>query len=174
MTGQILHESRLILLLAWRNLWRNRRRTSITLTSISVGFAIAVLFIGIGDGAHNSMIRNAIKLGDGHLVIQPKGYQNSPANDLFLPNAEAVLHRLSPLSLPGTAEPRVVQQVLISSAHHSVGATLEGFPVLNSTRTEMVRPHLTAGRWLEEGNEREVVIGEALARKLRVRVGQSW
>ena len=67
-----------------------------------------------------------------------------------------------------------MQQVLISSAHHSVGATLEGFPVLNSTRTEMVRPHLTAGRWLEEGNEREVVIGEALARKLRVRVGQSW
>ena len=46
----------LLFMLAWRNLWRHRRRTLITLCSIAFGFALAVISIGIGDGSHSAML----------------------------------------------------------------------------------------------------------------------
>jgi len=75
---------RTLAMLAWRNLWRQRKRTLVTLSSIAFGFAMAVFFIGIGDGSHNSMIRNAIKMGEGHITIQAPGYLEAPANHRFI------------------------------------------------------------------------------------------
>ena len=76
----------MIFRLAWRNLWRNRRRTLVTLSSIALGFGMAVFSIGLGDGSHNSMIRHAIHQGEGHITIQPVGYLESPANHKYLEN----------------------------------------------------------------------------------------
>ena len=70
--------------LAWRNLWRNYRRTLITMSSIALGLALSVLFFGLNDGGHTQMIRNGIRLGQGHLAVQPIGYQEHPANHRFL------------------------------------------------------------------------------------------
>ena len=61
--------------LAWRNLWKNQRRTLITMTMISVGFALALIFLGVADGVHNQMIRNAVLLGSGNLTVEHKDYQ---------------------------------------------------------------------------------------------------
>ncbi|MBW6493274.1 MAG: hypothetical protein K0B16_01735 [Burkholderiaceae bacterium] len=47
---------------------------------------LAVLMVGLGDGSHNSMVRNAIKLGEGHITIQPRGYLDAPANHKYLAN----------------------------------------------------------------------------------------
>ncbi len=157
--------------LAWRNLWRHRRRTLITLSSISLGFAIAVFFIGLGDGAHNSMIRNAIQLGHGHISVQPVGYQVAPANEKTLTNVSGLVQQVAGVPGVTSVEPRVELQVLVSTAHNSVGAGLSGFPVDRSVKAHMVEPHLVAGEWLESGDARGVLVGQRMAEKLKVRVG---
>ena len=73
-----------ILVLAWRNLWRNRRRTGIAVSMVAVGLSLAIFAIGLGDGGHVQMIRSAIRMGEGHLTIQPRGYLATPSNDLYL------------------------------------------------------------------------------------------
>ena len=158
-------------LLAWRNLWRHRRRTVITLASIAIGFGLAVLTIGFSDGAHNSMIRNAIKLGEGHVTVQPAGYLESPANDRYIADGRALQGRLNALGLPARVEPRITLQVLASTAANSVGAGLEGLNGADDERARMLRPQLIEGEWFEAGDARGVVIGDGMARKLKAKVG---
>ena len=158
-------------MLAWRNIWRHRRRTLITLSSIAIGFALSVFMIGIGDGAHNSLIRNAIKLGEGHLTVQPRGYLEAPANHTYLADGKALLAQLDALKLPGSVEPRIALQVLASSASNSVGAGLEGLSPRGDRRVEMLKPHLVDGAWIESGDLRGIVIGDGMASKLKVKVG---
>ena len=158
-------------MLAWRNLWRHRRRTVITLASIAIGFGLAVLMIGFGDGAHNSMIRNAIKLGEGHVTVQPGGYLASPANHRYVADDRALRARLDALGLPARFEPRITLQVLASTPANSVGAGLEGLNGGDDERARLLRPQLIAGAWFDAGDARGMVIGDGMARKLKAQVG---
>jgi ABC-type lipoprotein release transport system permease subunit len=172
MSGQSAHlPFGVLMMLAWRNLWRHRRRTLITLSSIAIGFGLSVLIIGLNDGGHNSMIRNAIKLGEGHITVQPRGYLEAPANHKFLADGASLAARLESLGIPGRIEPRVSLQVLASTANNSVGAGLEGGSASGGERVTMLRPRLTAGRWLDPDDELGVVIGDAMARRLKADLG---
>lgn len=157
--------------LAWRNLWRHRRRTVITLSSIAIGFGLAVVSIGIGDGSHNSMVRNAIRLGEGHLAVQPPGYLEAPANHKFLADGRTLRKKLEALHIAGRVEPRISLQVLASSANNSVGSALEGMDPVSDPRVAMLKPKLVAGHWLVPGDHRGVLIGVGMARKLKLKVG---
>ena len=161
----------ILLMLAWRNIWRNRRRTLITLSSIAVGFALSVLMIGLGDGSHNSMIRNAIKLGEGHITVQPRGYFEAPANHKYLSNGEDLQAKLDAFNVAGSIEPRITLQVLASSANNSIGAGLEGLASSNDQRAAMLQPLLVDGEWFVAGDTRGVVIGDGMASKLKAKIG---
>lgn len=161
----------MLMVLAWRNLWRHRKRTLITLSSIAIGFGLAVLSIGIGDGSHNSLIRNAINLGEGHLTIQARGYIEAPANHKYLADGVSLLQKLETLSVPASIEPRISLQVLSSTANNSVGAALEGLSSLKDPRVEMLQPLLIKGVWLKPGDARGIVIGTGMASKLKAKIG---
>ena len=161
----------MLLRLAWRNLWRHRKRTVITLSSIAIGFGLAVLSIGIGDGSHNSLIRNAIKLGEGHLTIQPRGYIEAPANHKYLADGLALSKKLATLNLTGSIEPRISLQVLASTANNSVGAALEGISSASDPRVDMLKPQLLKGVWLKANDARGIVIGAGMASKLKAKIG---
>jgi ABC-type lipoprotein release transport system permease subunit len=162
---------RTLLALAWRNLWRHRRRTVITASMIALGFALAVASIGIGDGAHNQMIRNAIRLGDGHLTIQPKGYLASPGNHLYLRDGARLREHPVLTAVRGRIAPRIALQVLAATAHNSIGAGLQGVAVAEDPFAAILRDRLVAGRWLEAGDGKGVLIGRKMADKLKAKVG---
>jgi len=161
----------MLLMLAWRNLWRHRKRTIITLSSIAVGFGLAVLSIGIQDGHHNSLIRNAIKLGEGHLTVQPRGYIEAPANHKYLSNGLTLSKKLTSLHVAGSIEPRISLQVLASTANNSVGVVLEGLSSESDPRVDMLKPQLVKGEWIKTGDDRGIVIGEGMASKLKAKLG---
>ena len=65
--------------MAWRNLWRNRRRTILTLISISFGVFLAIMFTAMQDRNWSDMIDLAARLGGGHVTLQHKDYKNTPS-----------------------------------------------------------------------------------------------
>lgn len=161
----------MLFMLAWRNLWRHRKRTLITLSSIAVGFGLAVLSIGIGDGSHNSLIRNAINLGEGHLTVQPRGYLEAPANHKYLVNGLSLSKKLNALNVSGSIEPRISLQVLASTANNSVGVVLEGLSSESDPRVEMLKSELVKGEWIKANDDRGIVIGAGMASKLKAKLG---
>lgn len=161
----------MLMQLSWRNLWRHTRRTMITLLSIAAGFALAVFSIGLQDGGHNSMVRNAIDMGEGHITIQPKDYLASPANYLFLKDGKGLLEAIDNLNLNASIAPRISLRVLASTASNSVGVALEGLSPEQDRRRKTLEHKLIKGEWLKEGDNRGLLIGENMARKLKAKIG---
>lgn len=157
--------------LAWRNLWRHRKRTWITLTSITVGFGLAVFSIGLGDGSHNAMIRNAIAMGDGHLTIQARGYLQAPANHRFLAKGQDLEQQIRALAIPATIAPRISLQILASTAANSLGAALEGLQPDKDPRAIRLQRQLVSGEWFDPADRRGLMIGSGMAERLNARIG---
>lgn len=161
-----------LVLLAWRNLWRHRRRTIITLSSVALGFSLTVASIGLQDSSHNSMIRNGIQMGEGHITVQPREYMVSPANYRFIRDGKTLMHSLQQLGFEGRLAPRIALQVLANTASNSVGAMLEGVDMLNDPRVDQFKTRLQDGNWIADSDARGVVVGATMARKLKLKVGR--
>ncbi|HKI97281.1 MAG TPA: FtsX-like permease family protein [bacterium] len=160
-----------LITLAWRNLWRNRRRTLITVSTVTIGFALAVFAIGLGDGGHEQMIRSAINMGEGHITIQPKGYLAAPSNSLYLAHGAALMAHLPISQADGKVAPRVFLQVLVSTAYNSLGVGLQGIQPENDPFANLLQPYLVQGEWLHPGDAYGVLLGDKMAEKLHVHVG---
>ena len=65
--------------MAWRNLWRNRRRTIITVSSLAFGVMTAVVFTGLTDQSLGDAIDTAARMSNGHVTIQERDYRDSPS-----------------------------------------------------------------------------------------------
>ena len=65
--------------MAWRNLWRNPRRTLITISSITIGLIAIVFYFGFMDGMNRQTLENNIRGHSGHIKVYAKGYQKDPA-----------------------------------------------------------------------------------------------
>ena len=71
-TGEIFMEGSNLGVMAWRNIWRNLRRTILTISSIAFGTFLAVISTGIQDRNFSEMIDLAARMGGGHVTIQHK------------------------------------------------------------------------------------------------------
>lgn len=170
MTGNApLQRIAILLSLAFRNLWRHRKRTIITLASIALGFGIAVFSIGLSDGSHNSMIRNAIQLGEGHLTVQAPTYLSAPANHKILQQGQQLEKKLESLLPEATIIPRVSLQVLAMTAHNSVGLLFDTLTNEHDPKLKFFQSKLSSGQLPIEPEQ--IALGVELARKLRVKLG---
>lgn len=158
--------------MAWRNLWRNRRRTAITLSSIALGTLLAVLFTGIGDANWRRMIDLAARMGGGHVTLQHPDYADAPSLGRTLPDADA----LRDLALRDPEVERAVARIagsaMISSAGRSYGAAFLGFdPDVEDATTLSILEAVTEGE-VFGADERGILLGARLAENLRVGVGR--
>ncbi|HSA22914.1 MAG TPA: ABC transporter permease, partial [Myxococcota bacterium] len=85
----------LLLKLAWRSLWRNRRRTLISAASIGLALTISVFFIALADGMYSMMIDQAVRMQAGHLTLEHAEYRDAPSVDLVVDGVRALRERLA-------------------------------------------------------------------------------
>jgi putative ABC transport system permease protein len=158
--------------LAWRNLWRNMRRTLITMVAIGLGLALAMVSIGLGDGGHEQMIESGVRMGAGHITVQPLGYQKNPSNDKIIPDEDPVLRALKDIPQIREVSLRIVGKGLINSAANSSGISFRGVDPTQEGDKSLLAPHLISGEHLSVRDTRDILIGEKLAQKLKVSVGK--
>jgi ABC-type lipoprotein release transport system permease subunit len=159
--------------LAWRNLWRNRRRTGITLSSIGLGTMLAVLFTGIGDSNWQSMIDLAARLGGGHVSLEHREYRDVPTFAKRLVDTFALRERA--LADPDVERVvvRISGQMMLASGAHSQGAAFIAFePGAEDLRTLSLLDAIVEGSAVEDDADRGVLLGQKLAENLRVVVGR--
>ncbi len=160
----------MLLRLAWRNIWRNKRRSLIVLTSIVVGLVAIILYDAVSAGFIRQMLENQIGAHYAHIQIHKRGYHDNPQLTEVIPHPEKVEAVLE--QEPGIRHysRRVISNGILSSATNSYGIVLVGVEPEREQFITIIKKSIVAGRYLS-GAKHEVVLGRQLAERLGVTVG---
>jgi ABC-type lipoprotein release transport system permease subunit len=157
--------------LAFRNLWRNRRRTLLTLSAMVVSAALLILALGVFSGMIDDMLATTTRLYHGHLVLAAPGYHTHRDLHAHLPESTVDLPALTTVTGLLGRTPRLRAFGLLSVAASSQPVEILGVDPLREPGVTTLHRLLVAGRYLQAGESGVVVIGSALARKLGATVG---
>ena len=159
--------------LAWKNLWRHKRRTLITGFSISLGVFLSVTFTGTGDYSYTNMIDASATMGFGHVTIEAKGFNDTPTLDKRLKNSEKIRKEIIQLPNVSTATVRIMGQAMFASASKSVGGSFLAInPATESAKINLMIRAITEGELFDETDGRGVIIGTVMAEKLKLKLGK--
>ena len=155
--------------MAWRNLWRHARRTWLTATAMIFSNVLLVFMISLQFGSYDMMIENTLKTFSGHLQVQPEGYRDNPKLRSGIGGVAALAEELRE-SLPNARiAPRAAAFALASSEQRSFGIEVVGVQPAAEAGVSTLPGLVTEGRYLQDGGE--IVVGAAMARNLKVGVG---
>jgi len=158
--------------LAWRNLWRQRRRTLLTLASIAFGGFMAVMMTAMQDQSFADFIDNAARLGAGHVTIQHEEYRDRPT----LSRAVTGAGEKRRLAEQDAAVVRVVERAsgpaMLSTARDSFGGFFIAFdPEAETEETMEFAQNIVDGELFAAADSRGIVLGTVLADNLQAELG---
>ncbi len=164
---------KLYIKLAWRNIWRNRRRTIITASSIAFAVFFAVLPESMNRGSHDQMIDNMARFHTGFLQIQDEYFEKEPSLDNAMPWDDELARRVR-ASDPDitTLIPRIETFMLVSSEETTRGGFVLGIDPEKEQQLNQLKDRISEGRFFGKG-EGTAVIGRGFARRLNVEVGDT-
>jgi putative ABC transport system permease protein len=157
--------------IAWRNIWRNKRRSLLTLGMLVAGLALFIFSCSFGDGFHDEMIRNVVQTEMAHIQIHAKGFLNNPVLKSKIDHPEEFLKTAAKSKGIAAFAPRVKTEALASTAYSSSNVTIMGIdPELEQGLT-VIQKKLVKGRYLKSSSGQEALLGAKLAQKLQIDVG---
>ena len=157
--------------MAWRNVWRNPRRSAVVVTAVAVGIGGALIAMSFHYGMIMQMVDTAIGTELGHIQIHARGYDANPELRVRMRDGGERSGQILGLNRGVLAFSRRVRgEGLVTSAQASVGVRVVGVEPESESNISIVGSSITAGSYLD-GTKRRVIIGERLARRLHVEVG---
>ena len=160
-----------ILRLAWRNLWRQPRRTWLTTGAMVFSNVLLVFMISLQFGMYGLMIDNTLRVFTGHMQVQARGYKDDQKMRQVVPQAAALAETLRTALGSEKIAARAWGFGLASSEERSYGIGIYGVEPEFESRVWNIPGLIGDGRYLDDGDALEIVVGKVLARNLRVAVG---
>lgn len=159
--------------MAWRNVWRNRRRSLLTMAAIAFACALLVFMLSFQFGSYEAMINAAVKVHTGYFQVQAPGYQEKREIDQVVEHPGAVAELLA-------ADPDVTAYTfrasafsLASSDDRTYGISVTGIDPAREPGVSTIPTLVREGAFLSEGDGPQALLGSLLARNLRVGIGDS-
>ena len=158
-------------LLAWRNLWRNRRRTWLTVGAMVFSNVLLVFLISLQLGSYDMMIESTLRAFTGHLQVQHRGYHENPKMRRSIPAVREKVQALrTELGIESMAA-RAVAFALASSDERSLGIQVVGVEPDYETLVSSLPGLVREGRWFSGVDAEEIILGRVLARNLKLALG---
>jgi len=164
---------RLSLRLAWRNIWRHRRRTFIVVLAMAMGLAMMMLYDGLVAGFNQAIYGNAIKVLGGNIQVHAAGYREKADQTPLLPLADDQAVVEAALAQPAilAATRRIHTGGLASSREGAFAVGITGIEPEKEVDVNLAAQHVVAGRYLTADDADVIFIGKGLADALDVQVG---
>jgi ABC-type lipoprotein release transport system permease subunit len=160
----------MLLKISWRNIWRNKRRSLIVLSSVIIGVIAAILLDGLTMGMLNQMLSNQINSSISHMQIHKKGFNDNKTVQNYLPDYRKTEEVVKNNPSVKHYSKRVITFGLLSSAANSSGVYINGIVPDEEKNITYIKSSIIEGNYIT-GDGREIVIGKNLAEKLDVGLG---
>ena len=161
----------LVLRLAWRNIWRHPRRTWLTTGAMMFSNLLLVFMISLQFGMYGLMIDNTLQTFTGHMQVQAPGYKDDQKMRQTVADVIPLAKSLRENTDAAAVAARATAFALASSEDRSYGIAVFGVEPEFEPAVSTIPGLIRHGRFLADPNAAEIVIGAALARNLRVEVG---
>ncbi len=161
-----------MLKLSWRNIWRNKRRSSITIASIFFSVFFCVVMLSFSNGVWNHMIDQTLRTQAGHIQIHHKGYWDDQVIDNFMEMDSATIHTIEAIPEVAYTSPRIETFAMASTEKVTKPCLLVGIDPVRENRMSSIARHVISGTYLSP-DDSGVIIGKALSEYLKVAVGDT-
>ena len=159
--------------IAWRNIWRNPRRTAVILIAVIIGVWSMVFLGALMRGVLQGMIHNGINTLTGHIQIHQTDYPDDPSIDHSIDDPAAIEQILA-THLPADSHwsQRIRVNAVANNARHSRGVTLVGIDPPQEAELSFIGSAVTEGRYLNSEDRNAVLVGRALVEQFETKLGR--
>jgi len=157
--------------LAFRNITASKKRSSVTLLLTSVMTALLIFASAWMDGSHNTMIKNSVEIYPGYIQITEKDFRDNPSFDHLIFDEAAVAEKLGKISDIAAFGARFESFVLFSVDEKAVGGMLTGIEPEKEKQLSRLFSSLIKGAYLETSDTNKIYIGNELAKRLKLDIG---
>lgn len=161
--------------MGWRNIWRNPRRTILTVLAIAFACVLLVFMLSFQFGSYDTMINASVRINTGHLQIQARGYNEHKKIRQSIPDPKPILRILKKTPSVVAYSCRARAFGLVSSAQRSYGVMVVGVQPKSEAKVSTLGNIIKAGRYLTSQPDDQgfygAMMGRLLARNLHVDIG---
>ncbi|MBW2599906.1 MAG: ABC transporter permease [Deltaproteobacteria bacterium] len=157
--------------MAWRNIWRNPRRSILTILAIIFATMLLVSMLSFQFGSYDTMINTAVKIHTGHVQVQAKGYRDKMDIRLVVPDPGAVDDVIKDIPEVEAYTSRANAFSLVSSSDRTYGVLLTGIDPEREAKVSTLKKLVRRGEYLAQEDTDMALVGELLARNLKVDIG---
>jgi len=157
--------------MAWRNIWRNPRRTILTICAIAFASLLLVFMLSFQFGSYETMINTSVKIHTGHLQIQADAYQTKKSMRLVVPNPVKIAGILDAMPNIEAYTFRGQAFSLISSSERTYGGVVTGIDPDHEAGVSRLKSLIRQGEFLSSDDMNQALVGKLLAKNLRVKIG---
>ena len=162
----------MIIRLAWRSIWRSRRRTAITVCSIAMGLTFAIFFISLGEGMYGQMVDQMVRMQGGYITLQHPAYREAPAVDLWIRVPEKLRRTITRWPQVEETKMLILGQGIAKSGAGSLAAAIMGVEPTVELKSSPVARNIVEGAYIEEEDNPMVVVGVEMAERLNLKIGK--
>jgi len=159
--------------MAWRNVWRNKRRTLIALVAITLGLVFLAFMDGSIAGFQQAIFGNAVRLQGGNVQVHAPGYREKAKRLPLLPlvDADAVVQAAQVQPQVVAASRRINTGGFVSSREATMPVMTSGIEPELEAPVGLLAQNMARGRYLAADDQDLILIGQAMAAQLKVDVG---
>jgi len=162
----------LLYTLAWRNVWRNRRRTLVILLAIAFGIWSMVTLAAMMRGMIEQQVQNTINNLTGHIQVHAVGYCDDPSIENSMPPPGPTMLKILRGNNVKAWSTRVRVPAVVASERESVGVTLVGIDPEGEDGLSFIANAVTEGQYLQSTADQGLLLGRKMAERLETSLGK--
>ncbi|TAL60223.1 MAG: ABC transporter permease [Bacteroidetes bacterium] len=160
----------MIPLVAWRNIWRHKIRSGVVILSIAVGLWAGAFMVAFSWGMYDQYMRETVETQISHLQLHHPLFEDDHEVQYYMSEAAAVKKRIGNRKEELAFTARTVSSGMVSSPSTASGVTIYGIFPEEEDKVTKLASRIVEGKYLDSAGRNPVLIGEKLAKKLKVKL----